>query len=318
MREQLLQRATRSALAQHDEDRVVTGHRAGDPRQAGLVDPPRDQVCGSWRCLDHGQVFDELDREHELTHQRSGVAITAAGPDQPELLDVSRDRRLRCSHPAARERCGDVLLRVRGAAIDHVEDCVVALALGWCHLASAWCIVACALSISALPMISGGTRRMELSSTALTISPASRHSCWTAFARGSANSKAGINPRPRTSLAPISSSASWRTPPISAAWPTSPSRSITESTAMPAAQASGLPPNVEPWSPGSNTSARGAARQAPIGTPPPSPLASVITSGVMPWCWWANQRPVRPSPVCTSSRISRMSCALHHSRTPSR
>ena len=46
---------------------------------------------------------------------------------------------------------------------------------------------------------------------------------------------------------------------------TRPSRSTVRITATAAAQASGPPPNVEPWSPGSNTSARGAARIAPIG-----------------------------------------------------
>ena len=34
------------------------------------------------------------------------------------------------------------------------------------------------------------------------------------------------------------------------------------------------------------------------------PFASVTTSGTTPAAWWANQRPVRPIPVCTSSRTS--------------
>ena len=38
------------------------------------------------------------------------------------------------------------------------------------------------------------------------------------------------------------------------------------------------------------------ARQAPIGSPPPNPLASVTMSGVMPSCWWAKNAPVRPDP----------------------
>ena len=40
---------------------------------------------------------------------------------------------------------------------------------------------------------------------------------------------------------------------------------------------------------------------APIGSPPPSALASVMTSGCTPSAWCANQEPVRPMPVCTSS-----------------
>ena len=46
---------------------------------------------------------------------------------------------------------------------------------------------------------------------------------------------------------------------------------------------SGLPAKVEPWSPGAKTSAySGAVTSAPIGSPPPRPLASVITSGTIP------------------------------------
>ena len=43
---------------------------------------------------------------------------------------------------------------------------------------------------------------------------------------------------------------------------------------------------------------------APIGRPPPRPFASVTTSGTIPAAWWANQAPVRPMPVCTSSSTS--------------
>ena len=43
------------------------------------------------------------------------------------------------------------------------------------------------------------------------------------------------------------------------------------------------------------TSAR--AQQAPMGTPLPSALAMVTTSGTTSKCWWPNQRPVRPRPV---------------------
>ena len=55
-------------------------------------------------------------------------------------------------------------------------------------------------------------------------------------------------------------------------------------------------------------------RQAPIGMPPARPLATVTTSGVTPWPWWANQRPVRPMPDCTSSSQSRAPCRVATSR----
>ena len=43
---------------------------------------------------------------------------------------------------------------------------------------------------------------------------------------------------------------------------------------------------------------------APIGSPPPSALASVTISGLMPVCSNPKNFPVRPMPVCTSSRIN--------------
>ena len=75
-------------------------------------------------------------------------------------------------------------------------------------------------------------------------------------------------------------------------------------TASAAAAHTGLPPNVVPWVPGVNSfAASPCAMTAPSGSPPPRPLARVMTSGTMPECWWANQAPVRPMPVCTSSMI---------------
>src|SRR6266852_33318 len=78
--------------------------------------------------------------------------------------------------------------------------------------------------------------------------------------------------------------------------------SITSSTALPAATASGLPPKVEPWLPATMPiAAFSVARQAPIGMPLPSAFATAITSGATPAHSWANNLPVRPMPDCTSS-----------------
>ena len=63
-------------------------------------------------------------------------------------------------------------------------------------------------------------------------------------------------------------------------WSKKPGFSMTSSTALAAAIASGLPPKVEPCEPGVMPEAASAvARHAPIGKPPPSALASDITSG---------------------------------------
>ena len=72
-----------------------------------------------------------------------------------------------------------------------------------------------------------------------------------------------------------------------------------------ARHASGLPPNVVPWLPACRISAASPLpRQAPMGTPFPSDLAILTTSGNSSLCWKANHLPVRPMPVCTSSKIN--------------
>ena len=58
---------------------------------------------------------------------------------------------------------------------------------------------------------------------------------------------------------------------------------------------------------------------APIGiTPLVSPLAQVIMSGSTPYFSAAKAAPVRPNPVITSSKISRMPCLVQISRSRSR
>ena len=54
---------------------------------------------------------------------------------------------------------------------------------------------------------------------------------------------------------------------------------------------------------------------APIGTAPfVRPLAQVIMSGTTSNSWAAKAEPVRPKPVMTSSKISRMPCFVQSSR----
>ena len=53
-----------------------------------------------------------------------------------------------------------------------------------------------------------------------------------------------------------------------------------------------------------------------MGTPLPSALAMVTTSGTTPRRWWANQAPHRPRPVCTSSTMKSTPRSSHSRRTP--
>ena len=61
------------------------------------------------------------------------------------------------------------------------------------------------------------------------------------------------------------------------------------------------------FSPKARSQTAGVPITAPTGTTPPlSPFASVMMSGTTPVCSAPNIFPVRPKPVCTSSKISRL------------
>ena len=96
-------------------------------------------------------------------------------------------------------------------------------------------------------------------------------------------------------------------------WSSRPSASIVSSTASAAAQATGLPPKVVPWLPGwSRSPASPRPMQAPIGMPAAEALGQgddVGRRSPATRVWWANQAPVRPMPVCTSSSQSSAPCS---------
>src|SRR6266545_710084 len=142
---------------------------------------------------------------------------------------------------------------------------------------------------SASLMTSGGSKRMTLSIVTLISRPASI-ACLTRSPQGRSSSTPIIRPWPRTSTTPgcpasASRSPPSKIPPTRSAFFIRPSSSIAASVASAAAQASGLPPKVEPCVPGWNSCAAGPpARQTPIGTPEARPLASSTTSGRIPAC----------------------------------
>ncbi len=89
----------------------------------------------------------------------------------------------------------------------------------------------------------------------------------------------------------------------------------TSSTALAPAATTGPPAKVDPWSPGCSTSAcSGVVTHAPIGSPPPSPLATVMASGTTPSCCQAHMRPLRPMPHWISSKMSMAPCSSHAAR----
>ena len=89
-----------------------------------------------------------------------------------------------------------------------------------------------------------------------------------------------------------------------------PSRCVS-STARPAAQASGLPPKVVPCWPAVSRRRDVGPERRPArrsGRRRPGPWRGSWRRARSPACWKANQVPVRPMPVCTSSRTSSAPC----------
>ncbi len=77
--------------------------------------------------------------------------------------------------------------------------------------------------------------------------------------------------------------------------------------ATPAANAGWLPRKVPECAPGFQTSSFSSYRITEAGRPMPDrALEAHTTSGSMPYCSNANQVPVRPQPLCTSSTMSGM------------
>ena len=173
-------------------------------------------------------------------------------------------------------------------------------------------------SISSSVMVSGGSRR-TLSFAVSTNSPCSSAAFATSMAFLSLRAMPTIRPRPLTPATP-SSFASFSRSSFALRCTSSkkPGAVTVFSTARPPAQQTGLPPNVEPCEPLSSTSAHfSLARHAPMGRPPAIPFASVVTSALCPNCSPARNVPVLPTPVCTSSAMTRMSLTAHFSNTAS-
>src|SRR5574337_1199328 len=146
-----------------------------------------------------------------------------------------------------------------------------------------------ASSTSASPMISGGTKRRTWSPAVKISRPRFRHRSTIDLA-GTVSSMASISPRPLTSFTKGYRVANSRrrsrkyAPSLAARSGNCASR-ISVSTAWATVVMNGLPPKVDAWLPGTKASATPSfASMAPIGNPPPSPLASVMMSGSIPEC----------------------------------
>src|SRR4051794_1622266 len=154
--------------------------------------------------------------------------------------------------------------------------------------------------------------------------------CWAAAAVAASGSPSAVvnseptsSPSPRTSpIAGVLSainrapSSSWR--PRSAAFSTRFSRWMTSRVAIAAAHETALPPYVPPCEPGNALAISSSEAAMPdSGKPLARPFAVTRMSGVTPKWSWPQKRPVRPTPVCTSSRMRRKPWRSARSRRPS-
>src|SRR5437660_1053340 len=168
-------------------------------------------------------------------------------------------------------------------------------------------------------MTSGGTSRSTFAPAVRTSSPRSRAAV-THGAAGSASSSPHISPRPRASrtFAERLARPASRAPSHSPFCRTAARKSgwaMVRTTSSATLATRGPPPNVVAWSPGLSALAIASrSSTAPIGRPPASGLASVSTSGTTPVCSYANSVPVRPSPHCTSSKMTATPRESHNSR----
>ncbi len=81
-----------------------------------------------------------------------------------------------------------------------------------------------------------------------------------------------------------------------------------------AAQTRGEPPKVVAWLPGARARATSSLSMiAPMGSPAARALAEVMMSGLSPKCSWAQNRPVLPIPVWTSSITKSSPFSAHSS-----
>src|SRR5437879_10711952 len=67
--EELFEGSACAGFAEHGDDRVVAGHRAGDAGQRSLIDSARHQVGGAGRSTDHRHRRADLDREEKHTEE---------------------------------------------------------------------------------------------------------------------------------------------------------------------------------------------------------------------------------------------------------
>src|SRR6266516_1551032 len=282
------------AIGADHQDGVVASHGPGDVVDVGLVERDGERVRVARRGAQHHQVagghrrFEpQAERPFQLltlarfgfTGVRQGVdqaSLRVADLDRAEVFQVARDRCLGGVEALQAQQLQQACLATDLAAAQQRGERPLSGGLGR-HAptsSSAPPRRARPSSTAAASITRGGAIRRADSVTGLTTSPRLSAALATSLALPPLpSSRASHRPWPRTSAPSWSwakparkpSRPSRRRPATSSTWPLS-SGSITSSVASAAAQATGLPPKVVPWSPGRMVSATSSvAMVAPIG-----------------------------------------------------
>src|SRR5438874_6444027 len=193
--------------------------------------------------------------------------------DQAELVDVAGDGRLHDLVAFAPQCICELRLRRQRLLADESLDRGVALVA--VHAFSTSVRISRARSMSVASTTSGGARRNTLAPEVRHTRPASSAAS-TKGCAGASSSAPASKPAPRTSRTCGSpASPARRRSPFERTCE-SRSSSIASQTAAEAAHTTGLPPNVDPWSPGAKApAASSATSRQPTGRPFASPFASV-------------------------------------------
>ena len=227
-------------------------------------------------------------------------AFRVAHLHEPELGDVARDGRLDGVVAGLAQRVGELALRRRsGCSLDEPQDRALRGRTCSCeHLLEDRERVLELVAVT----VSGGVRRRTLAPAVPTSRPRSRHAATTRRPAGRARRRAGARGRaPRRRRAALR--ARRRGTRRSAATCCEQLVVSSSQTAHAAAHATGLPPNVRGVVAGRESAgASSATSRQPIGRPLASPFASVSASRPDAECSQAKNVPVRPTPVCTSSK----------------
>src|SRR3954447_617085 len=291
------------------------------------VDRLRERACVAVRRQHDDEVAAWLERQRPARERlrelfvvraavlREGVdELPARVPhlDQPELVDVPRDRRLHYLMALVPECVRKLGLGRDGLLADEPLDRGVALVA--VHALKTSVRMASARSTSSPVTTSGGARRRTFGPDVSATSPASSAAS-TKGCAGVSSSAPTRRPIPRASTTCGRCASPRRS--VSPFAPTEVRRpsSITLYTATAAAHATGFPPNVEPWSPGTNPPAASSeTSSAPIGSPLARLLARATRSSFTSSCANAKKEPVRPMPVWTSSSARTASRSLAAAR----